>query len=404
MQIKTAVVLLIAMLLNAEKLFAQQAETETLPLGITKEKPQSGQFVETEAGYMIPYTMKLPGTEIEFHMVPIPAGTVLMGSPEGEEGRNENEGPQTKVSVEPFWISKYELTWAEYKHFMSLHDFFVRFKEESIREIKEENKIDTISAPSKLYDPSFTYEAGDEPNQPAATMSQYAAKLYTKWLSRSSGIFYRLPSEAEWEHAARAGTTTAYFFGDDASELENYAWFEDNSDLERHVVGELKPNPWGLYDIYGNVSEWVLDEKSDDGFGFLKGKTDLNSVDAIKWPTKIFGRVSKGGTWEFTADQCRSASRLFDDDNWKQEDPNVPKSPWWYTTYPGTGVGMRIMRPLNAPSDRQQQERFWSDTEAMEEIAANRINANGRGAYGLVDKKLPDAIKELQSKKREGGR
>lgn len=378
------------------------AEGDTQQLGIVKDKPESGRFVKIDGGYMVPYTTTLPGTDIEFHMVPVPAGTVLMGSPEDEEGREDCEGPQVKVAVEPFWIGKYEVTWAEYKHYMKLHDIFKRFEEMSVREVTEKNKIDTISAPSNLYDPSFTYEAGEEPDQPAATISQYAAKLYTKWLSRSSGTFYRLPAEAEWEYAARAGTTTAYFFGDDPSDLEEYAWIEDNSDFERQTVGQKKPNPWGLYDIYGNVSEWVLDEQGDDGFAHLAGKENLTAIESIRWPTKIYGRVSKGGTWEFTPEKCRSASRLVDDEEWKNEDPNVPKSPWWYTTYPATGVGFRIIRPLNPPTDRKEQEKFWSDIKDMEDIAKNRIEANGRGAYGVVDEKLPDAIKS--AKENSGGR
>ena len=400
MLIKTNYILIAAFVVSFCSVASAQDKAQKTQLGIVKDKPESGRFVKVDGGYMVPYTAKLPGTEIEFHMVPVPAGTVLMGSPANEEGREECEGPQVKVAVEPFWIGKYEVTWAEYKHYMKMQDIFKKFEEQKIRMVTEKNKIDAISAPSNLYDPSFTYEAGEEPDQPAATISQYAAKLYTKWLSLSSGQFYRLPAEAEWEYAARAGTTTAYYFGDDASELEEHAWIEDNSDFERHAVGEKKPNPWGLYDIYGNVSEWVLDEQAENGFAHLAGKENLTSVESIKWPTKVYGRVSKGGTWEFTADKCRSASRLFDNEEWKNEDPNVPKSPWWYTTYPATGVGFRIIRPLNAPGDRQSQEKFWSDIKDMDEIAENRIKSNGRGAYGVVDETLPDAAKAASQKSR----
>ena len=95
---------------------------------------------------------------------------------------------------------------------------------------------------------------------PAIAMTQHGANKFCQWLSAKTGHFYRLPTEAEWEYAARAGTTTTYFWGNDGSKLGQYAWYADNSDFKYQKVGKKKPNPWGLYDIYGNVTEWVLDQ------------------------------------------------------------------------------------------------------------------------------------------------
>lgn len=380
---------------------AQKGETKW-PTGIVKTKPKSGRFVPTPAGFkpagfMVPYKSTIPGTEIEFEMVPIAGGKFMMGSPEGEAGRKKDEGPQFEVTVQPFWMGKYEVTWDEYKEFMKLDKVFKAFARKKVREINKQNEIDAITAPSSLYEPTFTYEAGEGPIEPAATMTQYAAKQYTKWLSRMIGDFYRLPYESEWEYACRAGTKTAYYFGDDPDDLEDHGWYYENSEEYRHDVGELPPNPWGLYDMYGNASEWVLDQYSEDGYARLKGKS-VTSEQAYNKPTKQYPRVVRGGSYETEdAEDCRSSARLGSDDvAWKDADPNIPKSPWWYTDTPALGVGFRLMRPLSPPKTREAQESFWkADVERIVRDAKNRIKANGRGAYGIVDPELPKAAGQL---------
>lgn len=368
------------------------ASTDSDFPGLVKEKPSDGPFVETDRGYMVPFKMTIPNTDIEYEMIPIPGGTVLMGSPDSEEGHTEMEGPQVSVQVEPFWMGKHEVTWAEYQRFMRLHDIFKRFKDEGIRKITDENRLSAIAAPSNLYDPGFTYDAGDGPKEPAASMTQFAAKQYTKWLSLMTGHFYRLPTEAEWEYACRAGTTTAYSFGDSADDLEEYAWFEDNADWERHDVGSKKPNAFGLFDMHGNVAEWVLDQSYEGGFSHLADKENLTAASAFVQPDETYGRVAKGGMFESTADQCRSASRLISEEEWKDNDPNVPKSPYWYTNYPATGIGFRLMIPLTAPETAEGKESYWkADLAEIQEIVDRRAEAEGRGAIGLVDGDLDKA-------------
>ena len=386
---------------KATKESKDKSEAQKLPPGIVKEKPAKGRSVKVANGYMVPYTATIPGTKVKFEMLPIPGGTFKMGSPESEEDRSDDEGPQIEVTVEPFWMAKYEVSWNEYKQFMRLDKVFKAFQQRGLRKIEGEHKVDAITAPSSLYDPTFTYEAGQGPNQPAATMSQFAAKQYTKWLSLLGDDFYRLPYEADWEYACHAGTTTAFYFGDDADDLEDHAWYWENSDEERHDCGELKPNPWGLYDMYGNVAEWVLDKYSEDGYAHVKNKKGT-AADVYTKPDEPYPLVLRGGSWELEAEDCRSASRFAsDDEDWKGSDPNYPQSPWWYTDSPGLGTGFRIIRPYKVPKTRKEKEVFWdAGLETILDDAKNRIDANGRGAFGYVDPKLPDAIGTLTDEDR----
>ena len=205
------------------------AADEKLPLGLVAEKPAAGPFVKTERGYMVPYETVIPGTDAKYTMIPIAGGVATVGSPESEADRQDSEGPQFEVEIKPFWMGKYEVTWSEYKSYMAMHDIFKGFQTHKLRPLDENKNELVISAPSNLYDTSFTFRNGEEPELPAVSMSQYAAKQYTKWLSLMSERFYRLPTEAEWEYACRAGTKTAFHFGDDPADLDDYGWHYGNS-------------------------------------------------------------------------------------------------------------------------------------------------------------------------------
>jgi formylglycine-generating enzyme required for sulfatase activity len=366
--------------------------------GISQTKPSDGRFVKVSGGYMVPYTMTIPGTEAAVTMIPIPGGEFLLGSPCTDSDKQPIEQPQVRVVVEPFWMARTEVSWAEYVPFMNLYEHFKEFELRRIRTVDKNNSVDAITAPTELYDPSFTFKYGEDPQQPAVTMTQYAAKQYTKWVSGVTGQKYRLPSEAEWEYACRAGTTTRYHFGDDPKLLGEYAWHGGNTPEMPQHVGTKKPNPWGLHDMHGSVWEWVLDGYDDDNHKRLliksNGKT-IQAKDAVSWPTEAYPRVVRGGSWEDTPDRCRAAAKLGSHDpDWKEEDPNLPLSPWWFTSDPSRGVGFRMIRPFHAPTKKEMAKYWDTDHEDTKFDVGGRLS-EGRGVLGLVDPDLPAAIKAL---------
>jgi formylglycine-generating enzyme required for sulfatase activity len=188
-------------------------------------------------------------------------GTFAMGSPESEKGRFDDEGPVREVTVNEFWIGKYEVIQAQ----------FQRFRKD------------------------YAYQKGED-DLPAANVTWSDAKDFCEHFG------YRLPTEAEWEYAARAGTRTRYSFVDDESKLGEYAWYDENSGNRAHPVGTRQPNPWGLYDLYGNVYEWVQDcwHENYDGA----------SADGSAWEAdQCQQRVLRGGSFYYWADGLRSAGR-----------------------------------------------------------------------------------------------
>ena len=198
----------------------------------------------------IEYNQYILNTNYGLEMSPISGGQFLMGSPLNEKNRLADEGPVHRVELDSFWMAKYETTWDLYNLFMSrnLDELQPRFNSENEVNID----IDAVSGATTPY-VEMSFGMGTD-GFPAISMTQLAAKKFCQWLSAITGNFYRLPSEAEWEYACRAGSEKAYSFGDDPKELNNYAWFKDNSDNKYHKVGLKLPNNWGLYDMHGNVS------------------------------------------------------------------------------------------------------------------------------------------------------
>lgn len=366
-------------------------------LGIAAEKPASGPFVEVDGKFMVPYLEKIPGTDVVFEMIPIPGGSLQLGAGDSDAEKRDDEGPQVELQASPMWVAKTEVRWAEYKQYMKMYSIFKEFEAAGTRLVTDENKPDAITAPTELYDPSFTFEYGEEPNQPAVTMTQYAAQQYTKWMSLLTGRQYRLPTEAEWEYACRGGTSTAYSWGDEADPIGQYAWYFDNAQNGPAAVGTKAPNAYGLHDMHGNVAEWTVNQYTEDGYAWLEkaiaegGK--LNATEAVVWPTESYPCVARGGSWEMDPAELRAAVRLASDDEvWKEEDPNFPRSPWWFTSDPARGVGFRLFRSYEM-LDKETISKFWEPSAPNTILEVDTRVLSGRGGYGLVDEDLPEAIR-----------
>jgi formylglycine-generating enzyme required for sulfatase activity len=289
------------------------------------------------------YTQDIPGSKLKYDLVAIPGGTFMMGSPAAEKGRKADEGPQHSVKIEPFWMGKMEVTW-------DLFDLFAFHNME--KEMAARNpgfdlaKTDASTRPSPPYvDMSFGMgRAG----YPAINMTQYSAIHFCAWLYAKTGIFYRLPTEAEWEYACRAGTKTAYSFGDDPKMMDQYGWNKSNSGGAYKQVGKKKPNPWGLHDMHGNVMEWTLDQYYPDYYA-KKAKGTVKEPYAKV--TVLYPKSVRGGSWDDDAVVARSAARTPSDPSWKILDPQTPKSEWWLTS--ASFVGFRVVRPLVKPSEEE---------------------------------------------------
>ncbi|MHA3775676.1 SUMF1/EgtB/PvdO family nonheme iron enzyme [Verrucomicrobiota bacterium sgz303538] len=298
---------------------------------------------------MQPYSTTIPGTEVAYEMVPIPGGKFKMGSSDSEAGRKPDEGPQHEVEVAPFWMGKCEVTWNEFELFMYPDE------EKKIRSAKQLDPAlnaltDASSRPTQPY-VEMSFGMGKD-GYPAISMTQHAALKYCEWLSAKTGQFYRLPTEAEWEYAARGGTTTTYFWGDDPKQIGDYAWYGKNSDFKYQKVGKKKPNPYGLYDIIGNVVEWTMDQYDPGYYG--KGQ----NVNPWNKATKPYPHVARGGSWDDDdVTKLRVAARRASDPTWKIQDPQLPKSIWYHTD--AQFLGFRVVRPLKTPTPEEMQA-YWN--------------------------------------------
>jgi formylglycine-generating enzyme required for sulfatase activity len=278
------------------------------------------------------YAEIVPGTDVKIEMVAVPGGRFRMGSPTKEKGRRPDEGPVREIEVRPFWISRTEIPWDAYSAFLDIG--VARVLEGS--DLKKEAP-DAITYPTPPYaDETFGYGGGA---QPTIAVTVHAAMEFARWLGSKSGHVYRLPTEAEWEYACRAGTATPWSFGAAARVAGEFAWFASNSKRRPHPVGLKKPNPFGLHDMHGNVAEWALDHYAADFYArpVAADGSSLNLPTEHRYP-----HVVRGGGWKDAPPALRCAARRASKPEWSKQDPQNPQSVWWHTE--PTDVGFRLVR------------------------------------------------------------
>lgn len=313
-------------------------------------------------GEMKTYELSVPKAgDAKITMVAIPGGEFTIGSPDSEEGHEPDESPQRKVKVDPMWMCEIEIPWAVYRAYYE--NGHARNKDGTLKEVEPDTELaDLVAQPTPQYMDMFvngTFSPDDE--YPAMEMTNHAANKFCQWLSAQTGQFFRLPTEAEWEYACRAGSTTTFFWGDDASQAGDYAWFADNSDYTYQKVKLKKPNAFGLYDMVGNVSEWTLDQYTADAYQ----KMEDGAVEPWVVPTQRYPRVFRGGNWNTSVDKLRSASREHSEKDLKYQDPQVPKSIWYHTD--AQHIGFRIVRPMKTPS-AEMMHRYWNTDAGVQKF------------------------------------
>jgi formylglycine-generating enzyme required for sulfatase activity len=230
-------------------------------------------------------------------------------------------------------MSAHEVTWDLYELYLNRTTDIN--PEPEISDMKAID-VDGITGASVPY-VDMSAGLGTDEGMPVGNVTQLAATRFCKWLSAVTGRFYRLPTLEEWQYAARAGTKSVYFFGNDPDQLKDYAWYSANSEGTYHRIGTKKPSPWGLYDMYGNVAEWTLHESVEN---------------------KDKSKAIMGGAFIHTGENTTPTSTIKVERKWKERDPQFPKSKWWFTDAPF--VGFRIVSPVEIPP-ASEFALYWRD-------------------------------------------
>jgi formylglycine-generating enzyme required for sulfatase activity len=336
----------------------------------------------TAAARPAAYNVTIPNTTISYSMVPVPAGEFLMGSTDNEasgtergagapaSGASRGSGgsapatsgtskgaivprikpdsqPQHKVRLDAFWMQAHEVTWDAYLLFM--------FADQAKELEHPDALVDALSRPTAPF-LEMSFGRGNS-SYPAISMTQHAANKFAQWLSAKTGEYYRLPTEAEWEYACRAGSTTPIPPGP----VDDYAWYAKNSAMAPftggtyHKVGTKQPNAWGLYDMLGNVMEWTLDQ-------YAPYTAALAENPRVR-STAPYPHAVRGGSWNDDEARLTCAARVPSDPSWKKLDPQLPKSIWYMTN--AQWLGFRLVRPATLPSV-EEMYRAWNNGVALD--------------------------------------
>jgi formylglycine-generating enzyme required for sulfatase activity len=303
------------------------------------------------------FTEQIPGTAVSFNMIAIDGGTFKMGSPDKEPFRNQDESPQHEVTVSSFFMAEVETTWNQFWTFYSETMSEGRTPPELVYQNNlNALGVDAISGPTPPF--GFPDQGWGQGERPAITMTHYAAETFCQWLSEKTGKKYRLPTEAEWEYAARGGKETSYFFPGSAKDfsdqgfmrnifkpktdsISSYVIYNKNSNGRTQLPNEVMPNPFGLKNMLGNVMEYTADKYDPEAYS-KRGSNTVNPIvtEGDEW-------VVRGGGYNSDAADVRSAARNHTEhDVWMRTDPQQPKSIWWYSDI--KGIGFRIVCEPNS--------------------------------------------------------
>jgi formylglycine-generating enzyme required for sulfatase activity len=318
------------------------------------------------------------GAQLQFEMVLIWGGRFLMGSGQDEAGREDDEGPRHEVVVSGFYLCTTETT---LELFIAYYEEKISAKMQAAIARAGDSDVIAVTCPTPVYG---DLTMGYDKNHPAMGMTWHNAVNFCQWLSEKTGRVYRLPTEAEWEYACRAGTDATFSFGDDPNRLKDYCWYEDNSFGETHEVGTKKANALGLYDMSGNIREWVYDFYSPTAYAeAAKNEPTINPTG----PEAGKVHVARGGDFNSSVDEQRCAARAFEEGWWRMGDPQMPKSKWWLPDM--DIIGFRVARSAEAVSEKG----------GGEDNARLRFSSSGKGEYefdtGIVRGKLRQRGKSL---------
>lgn len=328
------------------------AKMTGIPQAITP--PDSASFFReaTSVTGFRSFTEQIPGSDVSFRMIAIPAGSFKMGSPQSEPFRNADEGPQREVSVDRFFLAEIPVSWDMFWTFYAQTKSEGRIMPEETyaNNSRKDLSPDAISGPTPPFGyPDQGWGAGE---RPAITMTHYAAQTFCQWLSLLTGKRYRLPTEAEWEYAARANTQSAYFFDGNPKKFSNYGFWRkifsaDTEPIASYVVyhnnsrNRTQPpdfvdaNPFGLKHMLGNVMEYCADQYDSNAYAATGNEVSNPLVrEGEEW-------VVRGGNYTSDAADVRCAARSHTrHDEWLRTDPQQPKSIWWYSDI--KGIGFRV--------------------------------------------------------------